>query len=142
MQPLTPIVTWAAPIASTLIITWLTALINRRMTESKKDAEAEAKERKEWRASVDERLSEQDGKIDAIMHGQTTQMRSDITHKIHRYMDDLGCASTEEKNSLSAEYEVYCDICAKYGIKNDFVAHMMEQVMALPSRPEKEGNHA
>ena len=103
----------------------------------KKDKERDETERKAWRAGVDQKLKDQDGKIDAVMLGQTTQMRADITHKIHRYMDDLGCASTEEKNSLNAEYKVYCEICKKYGIENDFVAHMMEQVMELPSRPQK-----
>lgn len=137
MESLAPMLAWAAPIASTLIITWLTALINRRMDETKNDREREEADRKAWRKGVDERLKEQDGKIDAVMLGQTTQMRADITHKIHRYMDDLGCASTEEKNSLNAEYKVYCAICKEYGIENDFVAHMMEQVMELPSRPQK-----
>lgn len=31
MDTLTPIITWTAPIVSTLVITWLTAVINRRM---------------------------------------------------------------------------------------------------------------
>ena len=137
MDSITPIIAWAAPIASTLIITWLTALINGWVSESKRDKERDESERKAWRKSVDDKLKDQDGKIDAVMLGQTTQMRADITHKIHRYMDDLGCASTEEKNSLNAEYKVYCEICKKYGIENDFVAHMMEQVMELPSRPPK-----
>lgn len=139
MDNVTPVIAWLAPIVSTLIITWLTALINRRMDESKKDQEREETERKTWRSGVDKKLKDQDEKIDSLMLGQTTQMRADITHKIHRYMDDLGCASTEEKNSLNSEYEVYCQICEKYGIKNDFVAHMMEQVMELPSRPQGKG---
>lgn len=137
MDTLAPIITWAAPIVSTLVITWLTAVINRWMDESQKDRERKDAERKEWQESVDAKLKEQDKKIDAVMLGQTTQMRSDITHKIHRYMDDLGCASTEEKSSLNAEHEVYSDICEEYGIKNDFVAHMIEQVMELPGRPPK-----
>lgn len=137
MDGLAPAIQWVASIASTLIITACTAAINKWMAENKKDKERDETERKAWRKSVDDKLQDQDGKIDAVMLGQTTQMRADITHKIHRYMDDLGCASTEEKNSLNAEYKVYCEICKKYGIDNDFVAHMMEQVMELPSRPPK-----
>lgn len=102
----------------------------RAETDAKRAAEAE------WREKVVHRLDKQDERIDAVLQGQVTQMRSDVTHKIHRYMDDLGCASTEEKNSLDEEYKLYCLICEKYGIKNDFVANMMEQVMALPSRGE------
>jgi hypothetical protein len=102
----------------------------RADTDAKRAAEAE------WREKVVHRLDEQDERIDAVLQGQVNQMRSDVTHKIHRYMDDLGCASTEEKNSLNEEYKVYCLICEKFGIENDFVANMMEQVMALPSRSE------
>lgn len=108
--------------------------ISQRMDEGQAKTDAKRKAEAEWRDSVTERLDKQDERIDAVLQGQVTQMRSDVTHKIHRYMDDLGCASTEEKNSLNEEYKLYCLLCEKYGIENDFVANMMEQVMALPSR--------
>lgn len=139
-----PLVTWAAPIVAALATCAGQLALNARfkMADEKRDsarAETQAKRDAEaaWRDSVEVRLSEQDGKIDAVLRGQTTQMRSDITHKIHRYMDDLGCASIEEKDSLAAEYKVYCNICDEYGITNDFVAFLMEQVMDLPNRPPK-----
>lgn len=128
------VLAWAAPIASTLIITWLTALINRWVSESKEDREREEAERKAWRSGVDQKLADQDGTIRAVLEAQCTQMRSDITHKIHRYMDDLRCASTEEKQSLWAEYEVYSNICTEYGIENHFVEQLVKQVMDLPDR--------
>lgn len=108
--------------------------ISQRMDEGQAKTDAKRKAEAEWRDSVIERLDQQDKRIDAVLKGQVTQMRSDVTHKIHRYMDDLGCASTEEKNSLNEEYKLYCLLCEKYGIENDFVANMMEQVMTLPSR--------
>ena len=108
--------------------------ISQRMDEGQAKTDAKRKAEAEWRDSVTERLDKQDERIGAVLQGQVTQMRSDVTHKIHRYMDDLGCASTEEKNSLNEEYKLYCLLCEKYGIENDFVANMMEQVMALPSR--------
>lgn len=108
--------------------------MSQRMDEGQAKTDAKRKAEAEWRDSVTERLDKQDERIDAVLQGQVTQMRSDVTHKIHRYMDDLGCASTEEKNSLNEEYKLYCLLCEKYGIENDFVANMMEQVMALPSR--------
>lgn len=133
---------WLAPIMSTLITTGGLALINAKINsgERKRDeARAETEEKRaaeaKWRDEVESRLNVQDEKINSVLKGQTTQMRSDITHKIHRYMDDLGCASIEEKNSLNAEYEVYCEICEQHGITNDFVAHLMDQVMELPNRP-------
>lgn len=82
---------------------------------------------KKWRKGIDECIM-------SILEAQCTQMRSDITHKVHRYMDDLGAASEEEKQSLRSEYELYCVICAKYGIKNHFVEQLVQQVMELPDR--------
>ena len=134
MDTLAPILTWAAPIASTLIITWLTALINRRMDESKQDAEREASERRAWRASVDEKLSEQDSKIDTLLDLSCSQNRSDVVHKCHRYLDDLGCASSEEKQALWAQHEDYKRVCDANGIENHFVEQLVQRVMELPER--------
>lgn len=108
--------------------------ISQRMDEGQAKTDEKRKSEAEWRERIEQRLDGQDERIDAVLQGQVTQMRSDVTHKIHRYMDDLGCASTEEKNSLNEEYKLYCLLCEKYGIENDFVASMMEHVMALPSR--------
>lgn len=134
MDKLAPVVAWAERIASTLIITWLTALINRRMDEYKKDAESEAKERREWRASVDGRLAEQDGKIDTLLDLSCSQNRSDIVHKCHRYLDDLGAASIEEKQALWAQHEDYKRVCDANGIENHFVEQLVQRVMELPER--------
>lgn len=136
-----PIVTWAAPIAAALATCAGQLALNARFkhadekrdharaeTQAKRDAEAA------WRDSVEVRLSEQDGKIDAVLRGQTTQMRSDLVHKAHRYIDDLGCAGIEEKKAWWAEYEDYCAICEAHEIKNSFVDELAKQVMALPDR--------
>ena len=135
-------VQWAAPILSTLIITYLTARINQRIAdgERKRDAaraetEAERRERAEWRGRVENRLDGQDEKIMSMLKSQVTQMRSDVIHRTHRYLDDLGMASVEEKNAFWAEYEEYCELCEQYGIDNDFVDELAQRVMALPERP-------
>ena len=94
-------------------------------------------ESKEWREGIERRMDKQDECVESILEAQCTQMRSDITHKIHRYLDDLECASTEEKQSLYAEYEVYCEVCEKHGITNHFVEQLVTQVMGLPDRPPK-----
>lgn len=138
MDSIAPIIAWAAPIASTLIITWLTALINGWVSESKKDKERDESERKAWRAGVDQKLKDQDGKIDAVLQAQCSQIRSDILHKAHRYIDDLGCASTEEKKALWAEYEDYMSICDANNITNHFIDNLANQVMELPNRPPKD----
>lgn len=145
---LEPFVTWAAPIAAALVTCLGQMLVavgqrklNLRMDEEERnrnEARVKTEEKRrleaEWRESVDARLKEQDDVIKTILSAQCTQMRSDITHRIHRYVDDLGCASSEEKQSLYSEYEEYCEICRRYGITNHFVDQMMKQVMALPDR--------
>ena len=138
---LSAIIQWLAPILSTLIVTALTAQINarakrdeERRTKSQQAFDDERKEWSEWRKRIEDRFAEQDDTILAILESQCTQMRSDITHKVHRYMDDLHCASEEEKQSLQAEYDLYCKICRTYGIENHFVERMVQQVMELPGR--------
>ena len=134
MDSLAPIITWAAPIASTLVITWLTAEIKRWIEHREKDSEKEADERKRWRAGVDEKLDEQDRKIDTLLDLSCSQNRSDVVHKCHRYLDDLGCASSEEKQALWAQHEDYKRICDANGIENHFVEQLVARVMELPER--------
>lgn len=169
MEVLAPIISWLAPILSTIIITAATASINSRMklhdqmaearhaeTEEKRRADAEwhatvdrllseqadalkhvAEDRIDWyswRAEIVERMDEQDDKFMSMLKAQVTQMRSDTLHRIHRYLDDLGMASTEEKTAFWAEYEEYCELCEKYGIENNFVKELAQRVMDLPER--------
>lgn len=111
--------------------------ISQRMDERHAETEAKRAAEAEWRDSVERRLSEQDGKIDAVLRGQTTQMRSDLVHRAHRYIDDLHAASTDEKQAFWAEYEDYAAICEANGITNSFIDNIAKQVMELPNRPSK-----
>ncbi len=138
------IITWLAPILSTIIITAATASINAQVKhqeliaeERHKETEAKRKAEAEWRDCVVSRLDKQDERIDTILTAQTTQMRSDLIHRAHRYVDDLGCASTEEKQSFWAEYEDYVRICDANNVMNHFIDNLAEQVMALPNREVK-----
>lgn len=79
-------------------------------------------------------LNTQKENMNLILRGQISQMRSDIIHKTHRYLDDLGCASTEEKNAFDEEYQEYCLLCKTAKIDNDFVNNLHDQVMSLPGR--------
>lgn len=115
--------------------------LNMRMDEgqAKTDAkrEAEAKWREDMERRMDEfeaKLAEMNDKANATLRGQLTQMRSDTVHKAHRYLDDLGCASTDEKQAFDAEYQEYARLCDAYGIENEFVENLHRQVMALPGR--------
>ena len=110
--------TWLAPIVSTLIICAGQLMLNarfKRADEKRDRARAETKQKleleQEWRNTLSSRIDIQEQKINTIMQAQCSQMRSDVIHKCHRYLDDMGCASTEEKQSLHAEYDDYQKLC-------------------------------
>lgn len=87
-----------------------------------------------WRAEMIAQMQAQDERITTVLQAQCTQMRSDIIHKCHRYLDDLGRASTEEKKALDAEHDEYLAMCAANEIVNNFVDKLVERVMQLPER--------
>ena len=123
--------------------------INQRLDESeakrnqaKADTDAKRAAEAQWREDMEARmqkleqcLTTQKENMGLILKGQISQMRSDIIHKAHRYLDDLGCASTEEKNAYDEEYNEYCLLCETADIKNEFVQSLHDQVIALPGRP-------
>lgn len=115
--------------------------LNMRMDEGQAKTDAKRKAEAEWREDIERRmdefeakLAEMNDKANATLRGQLTQMRSDTVHKAHRYLDDLGCASTDEKQAFDAEYQEYAGLCDAYGIENEFVENLHRQVMALPGR--------
>lgn len=108
--------------------------LTQQMDERQAKTDEERKRRSEWREGVDKRLDAQDSKIDAVLKGQTTQMRSDLVHRAHRYLDDLGMASSDEKDAFWDEYKDYCIICKAYGIENSFIDQLAQRVMQLPER--------
>jgi hypothetical protein len=108
--------------------------ISQRMDERHEETERKRRAEAEWRDDVERRLARQDEKISAVLKGQTTQMRSDLIHRAHRYLDDLGKASTDEKDAFNDEYSDYCAICEAYGITNSFIDELARRVMALPER--------
>jgi len=110
--------------------------LNQRMDEGQAKTDAKREAEAEWREHVVTRLDQQDERIDTVLTAQCSQMRSDILHKAHRYIDDLGCASTEEKEALWAEWEDYSAICDANNITNHFIDKLANQVMSLPNREE------
>lgn len=110
--------------------------ISQRMDEGQAKTDAKRAAEAEWREHVVTRLDQQDGRIDTILTAQCSQMRSDLIHRAHRYIDDLGCAGTEEKQSFWAEYEDYMRICDANNVVNHFIDNLAKQVMALPNRGE------
>lgn len=108
----------------------------QRRNDARSDTDAKRKAEAEWRNCVVKRLDAQDERIDTILTAQCSQMRSDLIHRAHRYIDDLGCAGTEEKQSFWAEYEDYVRVCDSNNIVNHFIDNLAKQVMALPNRGE------
>lgn len=134
-------VAWMAPIAATLVTLagqlWLNGRFKR--ADEKRDAaraETEAKRaaEAEWRDSIDLKLAEIEGKVDRSIASQAAQTRSDIVHKCHRYLDDLGKASIEEKQALHDEHVQYSQFCEDLGIDNNFIDNLVARVMELPER--------
>lgn len=115
--------------------------ISQRMDEGQAKTDAKRKTEAEWRDSVDQRLSELakgisdvDDKTNRSIAVQAAQIRSDIIHKCHRYLDDLGMASTEEKQALSDEHKQYAEFCADLDVENNFIDALVKRVMHLPER--------
>lgn len=132
---------WFGPIVAALLTCagqlWLNQKFKRadaKRDEARRDTDAKRAAEAEWREHVVTRLDQQDERIDTILAAQCSQMRSDIVHKCHRYLDDLGKASTEEKDALKAEHDEYSAVCAANEITNNFVDMMVQRVMELPER--------
>ena len=139
LADLAPVVQWVAPILSTVIITAATAKINSwiKASELKRDKEQAATDAKrakeaEWRDDIERKLDDQDGKIDAVLSAQCTQMRSDLIHRAHHHIGVTGCASMDETQSFYAEWQEYVRLCEAYGIQNSFIDNMVHQMMDLP----------
>lgn len=94
----------------------------RAMTKALRDYQGESKA---WRKE----LTKQVGVINASL---VCVMRGDLIHKAHRYVDDKGYASIEEKESWHEEWTQYQSICPK----NGFIDTLAAQVMALPEHPK------
>lgn len=119
----------------------VTAIVNQRVKESDRKAderhaemEADQQRRDAWREGVSARLGKLEERVDMSHKAQCSQIRSDIIHRAHRYLDDLGCASIEEKNSLYESYKDYQLFCEQLEIRNHFIDTLVQRVMDLPER--------
>lgn len=111
--------------------------VDRMLSEQSESLNRVAQDRVDWyawREEIVKLMDDQDRRTKSLLKAHVTQMRSDCLHRVHRYLDDLGCASTEEKEAFWAEYQEYCDLCEQYGIENEFVEGLARRVMALPER--------
>lgn len=127
--------------AGLAIIAGIQKSADAKRDKAKAETDAKRKAEAEWRDSVDRKLEELaegmkdvDTKVNRQIAIQAADTRSDIIHKCHRYLDDLGCASIEEKNALADEHKQYKQFCKDLEIDNDFIDMLVERVMQLPER--------
>lgn len=127
--------------AGLAIIAGITKAADAKRDKAKADTDAKRAAEAKWRDSVDQKLEELakgmndvDSKVNRQIAIQAADTRSDIIHKCHRYLDDLGCASTEEKNALADEHKQYTEFCKDLDIDNNFIDLLVEKVMQLPGR--------
>lgn len=125
--------------AGLALIAGISKAADMKRDMAKEQQNEDRTETKRWRESLMKRMDEQDRKIDLVVSAQATDMRSDIVHKVHRYLDDLGMASVEEKSVLKEQHKEYKKFCDANDIENDFLDAMVQRVMDLPERPEPTG---
>ena len=132
---LTQFLGWVSPIASTVIVTALTAQIKARQdaAERKRDeaqAETEAKRRAEaeWRERVEGSVADIDAKLDALNEATQTTMRTTLLHYIEKYLT-RGWVTPEERASLMDMHRKYAALNA-----NGFIDGYMARVAELPDK--------
>jgi hypothetical protein len=131
----TSFVAWAAQIASTVIVTALTAQIKARQdaAERKRDeaqAETDAKRRAEaeWRERMDGSVADIDAKLDVLNEATQTTMRTTLLHYIEKYLT-RGWVTPEERASLMDMHRKYAALNA-----NGFIDGYMRRVAELPDK--------
>jgi len=126
---------WAAPIASTVIVTALTAQIKARQDEAERkrdeaQAETDAKRRAEaeWRERVEGSMAGIDAKLDALNEATQTTMRTEILHLVEKFLT-RGWITPEERASLFDMHKKYAALNA-----NGFIDSYIERINHLPDR--------
>ena len=113
---------------------WRESITNHLKEQDVKIDKLMATDDAEWRESITKQLNDQDESLRIVVTSWATTMRSDLIHRAHRYIDDLGCASVEEKDAIHAQWEEYQSFCKKNKITNNFIDNLMIVVMNLPTR--------
>jgi hypothetical protein len=132
---ITSVIAWAAQIASTVIVTALTAQIKARQdaAERKRDeaqAKTDAKRRAEaeWRDRVEGSVAGIDAKLDVLNEATQTTMRTTLLHYIEKYLT-RGWVTPEERASLMDMHRKYAALNA-----NGFIDGYMRRVAELPDK--------
>lgn len=126
---------WAAPIASTVIVTALTAQIKarqdaaeRKRDEAQAETDAKRKAEAEWRERVEGSVAGIDAKLDVLSEATQTTMRTTLLHYIEKYLT-RGWVTPEERASLMDMHRKYAALNA-----NGFIDGYMRRVAELPDK--------
>jgi hypothetical protein len=126
---------WAAPIASTVIVTALTAQIKarqdaaeRKRDEAQAETEAKRKAEAEWRERIGGSVAGIDAKLDVLNEATQTTMRTTLLHYIEKYLT-RGWVTPEERASLMDMHRKYAALNA-----NGFIDGYMRRVAELPDK--------
>ena len=132
---LTQFLGWISPIASTVIVTALTAQIKARQdaAERKRDeaqakTDAKRKAEAEWRERVEGSVAGIDAKLDVLNEATQTTMRTTLLHYIEKYLT-RGWVTPEERASLMDMHRKYAALNA-----NGFIDGYMARVAELPDK--------
>ena len=126
---------WVAPIASTVIVTALTAQIKarqdaaeRKRDEAQAETDAKRKVEAEWRERVEGSVAGIDAKLDVLNEATQTTMRTTLLHYIEKYLT-RGWVTPEERASLMDMHRKYAALNA-----NGFIDGYMARVAELPDK--------
>ena len=132
---ITGFLAWAAPSASTVIVTALTAQIKarqdaaeRKRDEAQAETDAKRKAEAEWRERVEGSVAGIDAKLDVLNEATQTTMRTTLLHYIEKYLT-RGWVTPEERASLMDMHRKYAALNA-----NGFIDGYMRRVAELPDK--------
>lgn len=129
MIDIQPIVTWAAPIASTILTTYVLALINRgekKRDDARAETEANRAAEAEWRRCIEEKMDEQEKNMKDMTLSLQSTMRTNLVNDAERYFR-RGSITPEEHKAWSETYALY----SKMG-PNGLIDAYHEKIDLLP----------
>lgn len=145
-----PFVAWAAPIASTVIVTAATASINARIArgekkrdEAQKATEAKRAKEAEWRDDMAEHMRRQDEKMSLMTSSLQSTMRATLIHNAEKYFS-RGSITPEEHASWCDMHDRYSamgfnGLIDGYRTRIDRLPHVTIEHLISESRSKEEG---
>ena len=123
-----PLVSWVAPIASTIIVTAATASINQQVAKSQRTADERHAETEAKRRAEADWMRDVSSKLDCLTDATQTTMRATLLHYIEKYLT-RGWLTPEERAALVDMHHKYSALNA-----NGLIDGYMARIAELPDR--------